>query len=574
MLLAACAAGFLRAHAAAVVPPASGLVTLSVLSTTDLHGFVFPRNDRGGLALLAGYVNNLRAARAADGGAVLLLDSGDTFQGGIESDLSEGAIVVDAYNAMGYTAAAIGNHEFDFGAADLPGARQDPEADPRGAIKARAAQARFPFLAANLIDDGTGRAVEWPNVRPSVLIERAGLKVGLVGVMTVGGLRATLPANVRGLHLAPLVASIASEASRLRSAGADVVIVVAHAGGGCAVFGEPADLSSCDAASEIFQVARGLPAGLVDAIAAGHTHDGLAHVVNGIAIVQGYALGRAFGRLDLAVDPASHRVVAARPFAPREVCARQIAEASTCGAAPQVTSSPQYEGRAVRADETIASAMVPALTRVRELQATNLGIVLKTSVARAGVAESPLGNLFADALREGAGPADVAINNNSRGGLRADLPAGPLTFGGLYDVFPFDNRLVRLVLSGADLRRVLAEEMERGRPGALGLSGVRVHVACEASGYRVEIARADGRPVTDTEQLTLVAMDSLVSGPVFASVAPPGGFVTPITAPVAREIVEDWLRGRTGTLDGDEFVDRDHPRWGYPGPPSRPCQVP
>ena len=66
-------------------------------------------------------MRNLRAARAADGGAVLLIDAGDTFQGGIESNLSEGAIVVDAYESLGYAAAVIGNHEFDFGPVDTEG---------------------------------------------------------------------------------------------------------------------------------------------------------------------------------------------------------------------------------------------------------------------------------------------------------------------------------------------------------------------------------------------------------------------------------------------------------------------
>ena len=97
----------------------------------------------------------------------MLVDSGDTFQGGIESNLSEGALVVDAYNAMGYTAGAVGNHDFDFGSIDSPAARQLP-GDLRGALKARAAQARYPFLAANLIDTTTGRPVEWPGSNPLV----------------------------------------------------------------------------------------------------------------------------------------------------------------------------------------------------------------------------------------------------------------------------------------------------------------------------------------------------------------------------------------------------------------------
>jgi len=152
------------------VPRGSSTVTLSIVGTTDLHGNVFGRDGRGGLELLGGYVANLRAARAADGGGVVLIDSGDTYQAGIESDLSEGAIVVDAYNQLGYTAAVIGNHEFDFGPVDDAGAHQLLGTDPRGALQARAAQAHFAYLAANLIDESTGEPVHWSNVQPSVLV--------------------------------------------------------------------------------------------------------------------------------------------------------------------------------------------------------------------------------------------------------------------------------------------------------------------------------------------------------------------------------------------------------------------
>ena len=189
-------------------PDDRALVTLSIVGTSDLHGAAFPGNSSlGGLPLLAGYVNNLRAARASDGGAVMLIDSGDTFQGGVESNLSEGALIVDAYNAMGYAAEAIGNHDFDFGSVDSVAARQLP-GDLRGALKARALQARYPFLAANLIDEATGRPVEWPNVRPSLLIDAAGIKVGVVGVMTIDALQSTLAANVQGLRIAPLAPTI------------------------------------------------------------------------------------------------------------------------------------------------------------------------------------------------------------------------------------------------------------------------------------------------------------------------------------------------------------------------------
>ena len=68
-------------------------------------------------------------------------------------------------------------------------------------------------------------------------------------------------------------------------------------------------------------------------------------------------------------------------------------------------------------------------------------------------------------MRESMPGADVSVNNNGFAGLRADLPPGRLTFGRLYDVFPFDNRLVRLSLTGAQLERVFSEEVRRDRSG-------------------------------------------------------------------------------------------------------------
>ena len=133
--------------------------------------------------------------------------------------------------------------------------------------------------------------------------------------------RSTLAANVQGLRVAPLGPTIAAKASKLRAAGAEVVIVAAHAGGRCDRFDQPADLSSCDAESEIFQVARSLPHGLVDVIAAGHTHGGLAHQVDGIGIIQPFSRGQAFGRVDVVFDRRTRSVARIQLFAPRQICA-------------------------------------------------------------------------------------------------------------------------------------------------------------------------------------------------------------------------------------------------------------
>ena len=564
-LLCAAAGGVRPARVAAT----SSATILSIVGTSDLHGYFMTRADRGGIGAFAGYVANLRDARAADGGAVLLLDAGDTFQGGVESDLSEGAVVVDAYNALGYTALAVGNHEFDFGSADRPGARQDPHADMRGALKARAAQARFPFLAANLLDEQTGRRVDWPNVHASTIVEAAGLKVGIVGVMTYGALRATLPLNVRGLKMAPLADVVNSEVARLRANGAQVVLVTAHAGGGCDSFRDPHDLGSCDPNAEIFDLARELRAGSVDGIVAGHTHAGLAHEVAGIPIVQSYWGGRSFGRIDLLVDRETGRVRASTPFAPRDICLHEDPSTRACVAAtsPGAVAS-VYEGRPVTEDARILRAMEPALARVRALQATPLGVQLDGTLARTGDPESPLGNLYADALREEGG-ADIAINNNSLGGLRADLPGGSLTFGQLYDTFPFDNRLARLRVDAGTLGQGLANALRRGRRGAFGISGARVRVSCRADGLQVQLLDMDGQPIPANTPLVVVGMDSLLGGQMFAPVLAPGSLHVATDAPIVREVVEDWLRDRRH-VRAEGYLADSHRRLEFDGP-AAPC---
>src|SRR6187549_2606904 len=131
LIVALLLAGCPKKDAAQRPPPrvAHGSVTISIVGTNDLHGAI----DR--LPILAGYVANLRAARAADGGEVLVIDAGDMFQGTLGSNLGEGAAVVAAYNRIGYDAAAIGNHEFDFGPAGPAATASEPGDDPRGALR-------------------------------------------------------------------------------------------------------------------------------------------------------------------------------------------------------------------------------------------------------------------------------------------------------------------------------------------------------------------------------------------------------------------------------------------------------
>jgi 2',3'-cyclic-nucleotide 2'-phosphodiesterase (5'-nucleotidase family) len=553
-------------------------VTISVIATTDLHGGVLPRGDRGGLALLGGYLSNLRAARLRDGGGVLLVDSGDMFQGTLESNLNEGSAVVRAYNGLGYAAAAIGNHEFDYGPVGPDETAQKPGEDPRGALKARAAEARFPFLAANTVDDATGQPVAWPNVKPSTIVTVRGVQIGLIGVTTPDTPALTIGANVVGLTFTPLVPVIIREATSLRARGATVVVVLAHAGGRCTKLDNPEDLSSCDQMAEVVDVVHQLPMGLVDVIAAGHTHRAMAHDVSGIAIVEAYSSGRSFSRIDLTVNRSTGALVGKHIFPTHDLCAREDPATHTCD--PAVPSgatlvASRYENRTVRPDAAAAAAIAPAVRHALTVKNQPIGVVVETPFVRGDQqGETALADLVADATLAAAPGADVALSNG--GSLRGDLPPGPLTYGALYELYPFDNRVVTLAVTGEQLARIVAFNLTRKvlPSELLPIAGFKVDARCESNLLRVTLTHTSGMPIRADERLQVATSDFIAGGG--DGILVPAGVLGPIRvvegAPLLRESVVAWLRSRGGRLTEHQFMAPENRRWNYPGSRPMMCQ--
>jgi len=534
---------------------AANEVLISFIGTNDVHGVLLPKNGRGGLTTLSGYVGAVRAARAADGGAVLLIDAGDMWQGTLESNLSEGAAVVEAFNALGYAAAAVGNHEFDFGPVGPKPIPVSDADDPRGALKQRATEADFPFLAANLIDQSTGESVVWDNVQPAVLVEAGGVKIGVVGVMTEYALSNAIAANTVGLTVAPLNKVIEREARILREAGANIVIVTAHSGGECTDFSDPNDTSSCDLSYEIFKVAQALPAGLVDHIFAGHVHRGIAHVVNGVSITSSYSRTEAFSRVDMTVDTKTGRVTDRKVYPPT------FTELGV-----------RYEGRDIVPDPAVVAIADRAAEFVDEITREIIGVVLETPFVLTDTPESALGNMYTDAMLASV-DADISIHTNNTS-IRADLPAGDLTFGSVFVMSPFDNTLEVVTLSGAELRQVIAEQSHIG-DNRIGFSGMRVYIECADKNMSVTMRLNGGRRVQDLDSITVAVVNYLALGgdDVFASVMPTGGFALQPGAPFARDLIIEWLRNHGGTIDASDFLTTENPKWNMPETLDSECRL-
>lgn len=546
LLLGAC-----TASKGANGPPApSRAVTLSIVSTNDVHGQL----ER--LPFAAGFVKNLRRIREKDGG-VLLVDAGDAFQGTIESNLNEGAAVIKAFGSMGYAALALGNHEFDFGPEGAASIPTGPADDPQGALKRRIAEAPFPVLSANLVTN-EGHPPAWKNLFASTEVVVAGVHVGIIGLLTLDAPDVIKRPAFAGLRVTPLAAAATREATALRAHGATVVVVVAHAGGECQHTGNPRDISSCDDNSEIFRLARDVPPGLVDAIFGGHRNSTVAHFVANVPVVHTTSSLAAFSRVDLVLDGAKGRVTEARILDPHAVCTDDLEAGCHPG---------NYEGAPVIPDETTRAAIGPALAKARILRERPLRARVESVFPVERTREMALGNLFADLMREGAPGAEAAFGN--AGSVRDSLPAGSLTFGRLLHVMPFDNQLARLHLTGSEFRALVASNLKQGEHGLISISGIGVDATCHGSTLEVTLTHPDGARVRDDEQLTVATNDFMAlggDGLLAAAHIQDGKAELDARKTVIDAFVEGLEKRGTVRPDDPSLLDAKHPRMRFPEP--------
>ncbi|MGM0575193.1 MAG: bifunctional metallophosphatase/5'-nucleotidase [Myxococcota bacterium] len=548
--------------------PASHVV---VLQTTDVEGrysepeVTVDGTPAGGLRRLAALVDRERDRRDT---TVLLFDSGDMWSGTLVSDRNEGALGVSAYDLLGYDAVALGNHEFDYGP---PGPARTDGRDPFGALRSRMAEAGFPFLAANVVDRETGRPPAWTNLHGSTVVDKGGLRVGVVGVITTDTPSITLPHVGRRLAFTDPAEAVTREARALRSEGADLVFVLAHIGaGGCQAFDDPSDLSSCGRGGHLFHLARDLSPSLVDGIFGGHSHEHVAHRVHGIPVLQAGQHGRRVSRLEIHMEasPGGTRVVLREP--------------------EPVTAAPTTR-TARRVDELLR----PWEAEVQAARAEDLGARLVRPLERNREHSSSLGSFLCDVALNVHPEAQVCLLNG--GGLRADLPAGPVTYGQLYDVMPFGNVPALLEVSGATLLEILrvgtSGSHEVLQVGGLRVTYDRAKDVCpredrdgdgdvdEADRQRlVRATLADGSPIDPDATYRIITNSFLATGgddlrPILADVHPTRIRMLDDGLPLRDEIAA-WMRRKRPILNSPDHPVRDEGRVVAVGsPPDVDCPV-
>lgn len=466
--LSATAALSVSALALAGLPLASAQTVseFTVSNITDFHGrwAADAKNGVPGAVALKCAVD-----RAAGDRAHAFTSSGDLIGASpFASMIQDDVPTIEVMNAMGLDVSAVGNHEFDQGAADLTG-RVAPEAN-------------WTYLAANA--DGLDKT----DVKDYLIMDLDGAKVAFIGAVTDDMPNLVSPAGIAGITWQEPVATINLLADQLTASGeADVVIALPHEGG------IPADAWSDN----------------VDAVFMGHTHEFVEQTDSTPIVFQAGEYSKGLANVTFSYDAATDEVAVTDAELLR---AEQIAACDTPDAKLQVTI-----------DEALAQAAVEGARVIGTLDAplyrgANAGA---ESGSNRGV-ESQLNNLLADVAKWGVSnnsqvTPDIGVMN--AGGVRADLPAGEITYQQAFQVQPFGNEITYTTLKGSDFIAAL-EQQWKDRPDAsrprlsMGVSS-NVSYTYDPTrpwGERITSVLVDGAPIDPDADYVVAGSTFLLAG--------------------------------------------------------------
>ena len=389
----------------------SVIITFDFYALNDLHGKFDDTDSQGGVDELSTYLAN--AYNTDDN--VILLSSGDMWQGSFESNSTKGLIITDWMNELDFVSMTLGNHEYDWG---------------EEAIKANVALAEFPFLAINIYERDTNERVDY--VKSSVLVERGGMKIGIIGA--IGDCYSSISGDkVEEVYFktgAALTELVKAESEKLRAEGADYIVYSIHGG-----YGSNSSASMVQTSSLRGYYDASLSRdGYVDLVFEGHTHRsyafedeyGVPHLQNGgdnsgishVEVRLNYANGYDRVSVSEIIKPSRYANLEDHP----------IVDELLQKYADQVDAGKLVLGQNSR------------LRNSTELKGLVADLYYEAGIERWG-----------DKYDIALGGGFISVRSPY------DLAAGEVKYSDLNSLLPFDNQLVLCSISGRDLKNKFFE---------------------------------------------------------------------------------------------------------------------
>jgi 5'-nucleotidase len=487
ILASAALSALLLGTSAAWAAPASNL-KVKLLAINDFHGQLSSKTvsgrPAGGAAVLASYLKN---AQVGMEDRSIIISDGD-FVGASPANSAllqdepsiqflntlANAYCSDKMNSRCNVLATVGNHEFDEGVTELFRMMNGGNFAKGPFIENPYSGAHFPYIAANVIDNTTGKTLLPPYIIKTV----RNTPIAFIGAILKDTPNIVAPAGVAGLSFIDEAAAINSYIPELQAKGIKAIVAVIHQGG--------ADVDAIVSKLD----------GEIDVVISGHSHIQTNKLVKNaggkdVLVTQAYSAGTAFANIDLEIDPFS-----------KDIVRKSAVITTTYGDAAPGNAPVASVATMVAQADTIVAPMVNV-----EVGKTSASITRTQNPA----GESALGNLIADAQRAYEG-TDFAFMNP--GGIRADLDMGTVTWGELFTIQPFGNQMVRLTMTGQQIYDLLAQQWSSpAAPKMLQISGLTYSWINNGGGKAGTITevRKNGAEI-DTAATYTVTTNNFLSG--------------------------------------------------------------
>ncbi len=421
---------------------------IAVYHTSDTHGFYFPRKVVGG-KIVGGFAL-VKGYMNNFNTPYLLLDSGDFTSGTLEAKDSKGAVSVEIMNQMGYNATTIGNHEGDF------------KVD---AMLKNIKDFKFDVLAANVYDKQTGTYPE--GVKAYNIYEAGGKKIAVIGIA-----KDPLPDSKR-IKTSKGRKEIKKALYELSSKPHDATILIIHNS-------IADDKHEKDTAT--YKLVEGLEG--IDLVLGGHAHKILQKKIEGITFVESGCETKGLSHIILDFDDESGKL--------KDISAKYV-ELDAALFEPDTTIQNFVETkRAPGVDTAIGKAATDI--RLRSSKDDEL--------------DSPLGNLFADIIKDHAKEADFALHNT--GGVRVDILKGDITKRDVISAFPFPNKVMLVRVNGAFIKKLIAKSLYEKRSLFQFSNNVKVEFRWKHNRAEIVSIKIDGKDL-DKDKMYLVAVNDYIA---------------------------------------------------------------
>ena len=383
------------------------VVFLDFYNINDLHGKIADADTHPGVDELTTY---LKYARNTDD-HVVLLSTGDMWQGSSESNLTQGLLTTDWMNQLDFAAMSIGNHEYDWG--------EDP-------VEKNAALAEFPLLAINIYDRETDQQVSY--CQSSVMIEKGGIQIGIIGA--IGDCYSSISNDkVQDIYFKvddDLTQLVQQEATKLRSEGAEYIVYLLHDGYDDSKSATATNIRT----SEIdHYYDTSLSNGYVDLVFEGHTHQ--RYILKdeyGVYHLQNKGDNKGISHVEVAINTANGT---------KSV---QNAELISTGVYANMEDDPVVAELLSKYDEDVSVGTNILGNNARQRSSSELAQLVADLYYQKGL------ELWGDEYEIVLGGGFMSVRSPY------NLAAGEVTYGMLYSLLPFDNDLVLCSIKGSDLR--------------------------------------------------------------------------------------------------------------------------